>query len=146
MVSLTPRGCSSGDGSDLFVPDNPAYEGSVVLWFDEHNHPVNYEELSPAQRKKAHRERCYKLVSRLPLWGGNYVCAAVAVVPGNRHELPVLYQWVEAFVRHVGHPSVPSPTSRSSHHRKPRPASRSIPQHCSTRPSAAIRCAPSPSV
>jgi len=141
-----PEGVFLGDGSYLFVPDNPAYEGSGVLWFDEHNHPVNYEELSPAQRKKAHRERCYKLVSRLPLWGGNYVCAAVAVVPGNRHELPVLYQWVEAFVRHVGHPSVPSPTSRSSHHRKPRPASRSIPQHCSTRPSAAIRCAPSPSV
>jgi len=91
-----------GDGSYLFVPDNPAYEGSVVLWFDEHNHPVNYEELSPAQRKKAHRERCYKLVSLLHLRGGNYVYAALAVVPGNRHELPVLYQLVEAFVRHVG--------------------------------------------
>jgi hypothetical protein len=63
---------------------------------------VNDEELSPAQRKKAHRERCYKLVSLLHLRGGNYVYAAVAVVPGNRHELPVLYQLVEAFVRHVG--------------------------------------------
>ena len=45
-----PAGVFLGDGSYLFVPDNPAYEGSVVLWFDEHNHPVNYEELSPAQR------------------------------------------------------------------------------------------------
>jgi hypothetical protein len=97
-----PEGVFLGDGSDLFVPDNPAYEGSVVLWFDEHDHPVNYEELSPAQRKKAHRERCYKLVSLLHLRGGNYVYAAVAVVPGNRHELPVLYQLVEAFVRHMG--------------------------------------------
>jgi len=97
-----PAGVFLGDGSYLFVPDNPAYEGSVVLWFDEHNHPVNYEELSPTQRKKAHRERCYKLVSLLHLRGGNYVYAAVAVVPGNRHELPVLYQLVEAFVRHVG--------------------------------------------
>jgi hypothetical protein len=30
-----PQGIFIGDGSYLFVPDNPAYEGSVVLWFDE---------------------------------------------------------------------------------------------------------------
>jgi hypothetical protein len=97
-----PEGVFIGDGSYLFVPDNPAYEGSVVLWFDEHNHPVDYEKLTPAERRKAHRERCYKLVSLLHLRGGNYVYAALAVVPGNRHELPVLYQLVEAFVRQVG--------------------------------------------
>jgi hypothetical protein len=97
-----PEGVFIGDGSYLFVPDNPAYEGSVVLWFDEHNHPVDYEKLTPAQRKKVHRERCYKLVSLLHLRGGSYVYAAAAVVPGNRHELPVLYQLVEDFVRHVG--------------------------------------------
>ena len=97
-----PEGVFIGDGSYLFVPDNPAYEGSVVLWFDEHNHPVDYQKLTPAERKKVHRERCYKLVSLLHLRGGNYVYAAVAVVPGNRHELPVLYQLVEAFVRQVG--------------------------------------------
>lgn len=97
-----PEGVFIGDGSYLFVPDNPAYEGSVVLWFDAHNHPVDYEKLTPAQRTKVHRERCYKLVSLLHLRGGNYVYAAVAVVPGHRHELPVLYQLVEAFVRQVG--------------------------------------------
>jgi len=97
-----PEGVFIGDGSYLFVPDNPAYEGSVVLWFDEHNHPVNYEELSPAERKKAHRERCYKLVSLLHLRGEAYVYAAVAVVPGNRHELPILYQLVHDFVQRVG--------------------------------------------
>jgi len=97
-----PEGVFIGDGSYLFVPDNPAYEGSVVLWFDEHNHPVNYEALSPAQRKKAHRERCYKLVSLLHLRGEAYVYAALAVVPGNSHELPVLYRLVEEFVRRVG--------------------------------------------
>jgi hypothetical protein len=32
-----PAGIFIGDGSYLFVPDNPAYEGSVVMWFDEHN-------------------------------------------------------------------------------------------------------------
>jgi hypothetical protein len=97
-----PEGVFIGDGSYLFVPDNPAYEGSVVLWFDEHNHPVDYEKLTPVERKKVHRERCYKLVSLLHLRGGNYVYAALAVVPGHRHELPVLYQLVEDFVRQVG--------------------------------------------
>jgi hypothetical protein len=97
-----PEGVFIGDGSYLFVPDNPAYEGSVVLWFNEHNHPVDYQELSPAERKRAHRERCYKLVSLLHLRGPSYVYAAVAVVPGNRSELPVLYQLVHDFVQRVG--------------------------------------------
>ena len=43
-----PAGIFVGDGSYLFVPDNPAYEGSVVMWFDEHNHPVEYEKLTAA--------------------------------------------------------------------------------------------------
>lgn len=97
-----PEGVFVGDGSYLFVPDNPAYQGSVVLWFDQHNHPVDYERLSPEERKKAHRERCYKLVSLLHLRGQSFVYAAVAVVPGNAHELPILYQLVEDFVQRVG--------------------------------------------
>jgi len=97
-----PAGLFVGDGSYLFVPDNPAYEGSVVMWFDEHNHPVEYEKLNAQERKKAHRERCYKLVSLLHLRGYCYVYAALAVVPGNAHECPVLYQLVEQFVKRVG--------------------------------------------
>jgi len=97
-----PAGIFVGDGSYLFVPDNPAYEGSVVMWFDEHNHPVEYDKLTAERRKKAHRERCYKLVSLLHLRGDCYVYAALAVVPGNDHECPVLYQLVEQFVRQVG--------------------------------------------
>lgn len=97
-----PKGIFVGDGSYLFVPDNEAYEGSVVMWFDEHNHPVSYDKLSAAERKKAHRERCYKLVSLLHLRGEGYVYAALAVVPGNAHEGPMLYQLVEQFVRQVG--------------------------------------------
>jgi hypothetical protein len=58
-----PRAIFLADATYLFVPDNPDYEGSVVMWFDEHNHPVDYERLDPQERKKAHRERCYKLVS-----------------------------------------------------------------------------------
>lgn len=100
-----PAGVFVGDGSYLFVPDNPKYEGSCVMWFDEHNHPVEYEKLSPAGRKKAHRERCYKLVTLLHLRGSHpcYVYAAVALVSGNTHELPVFSELLEGFVRAVGH-------------------------------------------
>ena len=99
-----PAGVFVGDGSYLFVPDNPNYEGSCVLWFDEHNHPVEYEKLSAAERKKAHRERCYKLVTLLHLRGSQpcYVYAAVALVRGNTHELPVFGELIEGFVRTVG--------------------------------------------
>lgn len=97
-----PEGIFIGDGSYLFVPDNPAYEGSVVMWFDEHNHPVKYDELSDEERKKAHRERCYKMVSLIHIRGGSYVYAAVAVLPGNASECPVLYELVEQFVEAVG--------------------------------------------
>jgi DDE family transposase len=97
-----PTGIFVGDGSYLFVPDNPDYEGSVVLWFDEHNHPVDYEKLTSVERKKAHLERCYKLVSLLHLRGDCYVYAGLAVVPGNVHECPVLYQMVQQFVQRIG--------------------------------------------
>jgi hypothetical protein len=97
-----PQGLFIGDGSYLFVPDNPAYEGSVALWFDEHNHPVDYEQLSPEQRRRVHRERCYKWVSLLHLRGGAYVYAAVALLPGNAHEVGPLYNLVEQFVQRVG--------------------------------------------
>jgi hypothetical protein len=99
-----PAGVFVGDGSYLFVPDNPNYEGSCVLWFDEHNHPVEYAKLSAAERKKAHRERCYKLVTLLHLRGTQpcYVYAAVALVSGNAHELPVFAELLETFVNTVG--------------------------------------------
>lgn len=100
-----PDGLFVGDGSYLFVPDNEAYEGSCVMWFDEHNHPVEYEKLKPAERKKAHLERCYKLVTLLHLRGTQpcYVYAAVAVVSGKDHELPVLDRLIEQFIAGVGH-------------------------------------------
>lgn len=97
-----PNGIFIGDGSYLFVPDNPAYEDSVVMWFDEHNHPVDYDKLTPEERKKVHRERCYKMVSLIHVRGDCYVYAAVALVPGNRNECPVLYELVEKFVQSVG--------------------------------------------
>lgn len=97
-----PEGVFIGDGSYLFVPDNPAYEGSVVLWFDEHNHPVNYDELSREERAGAHRERCYKWVSLLHCRGGAHVYAGAALLPGNAHEVGPLYALVDNFVATVG--------------------------------------------
>jgi len=98
-----PAGIFIGDASYLFVPDNPAYEGSVVMWFDEHNHPVDYEKLTPEQRKRAHRERCYKWISLLHLRGGCYVYAGALLVPGNAHEVGPFYdELVAQFVASVG--------------------------------------------
>ena len=97
-----PEGIFIGDGSYLFVPDNPAYEGSVVMWFDEHNRPVDYESLTPEQRKKAHRQRCYKWVSLLHLRGGAHVYAGAVLLPGNAHEVGPFFKLVEQFIQCVG--------------------------------------------
>jgi hypothetical protein len=97
-----PEGVFIGDGSYVFVPDNQAYEGSVVMWFDEHNHPVDYDKLSPEQRKKAHRERCYKWVSLLHRRGQAHVYAGAALLPGNAHEVGPLFELVEKFVAKAG--------------------------------------------
>ena len=97
-----PEGIFIGDGSYLFVPDNPAYEGSVVMWFDEHNHPVEYDKLTPEERKRAHRERCYKWVSLLHLRGGAHVYAGAVLLPGNAHEVGPFFKLVEQFIQSVG--------------------------------------------
>lgn len=97
-----PEGIFIGDASYLFVPDNPAYEGSEVLWFDEHNHPVKYEELTAEERRRVRRQRCYKWVSLLHLRQGAYVYAAVTLLPGSAHEVQPLYTLVERFVQTVG--------------------------------------------
>ncbi len=98
------EGIFIGDGSYLFVPDNPAYEGSVVLWFDEHGHPVKREEVPPEQRARLVRRRCYKMVTLLHTNRARefFYYVGARVVPGRAHESPVLYAIVEEFLRHVG--------------------------------------------
>lgn len=97
-----PEGIFIGDGSYVFVPDNPNYEGSVVMWFDEHNHPVDYEQLDAQARRTVVKRRCYKWVSLLHRRGESFVYAAVALVPGNVHENTVLWKLVDEFVGKVG--------------------------------------------
>ena len=102
-----PEGIFIGDGSYLFVPDNPNYEGSVKMRFDEHNHPVSleqYQQMTEAQKGRCQWRRCYKMVT---LFHTNrkrefFVFVAVKVISGKDHECPVLYELVKQFVETVG--------------------------------------------
>ncbi len=101
------EGIFIGDASYLFVPDNPNYEGSVKLLFDEHNHPVSskqYNKMPDAQKAHCQWRRCYKMVTLLHTNRTQdfYFFVAVKVVPGNNHECPILYELVKQFVETVG--------------------------------------------
>ena len=101
------EGIFIGDASYLFVPDNPNYEGSVKLLFDEHNHPVGlerYEELSDEAKIRCQWRRCYKMVTLLHTNRALdfFIFVALRVVPGNEHECPVLYELVRQFAEGAG--------------------------------------------
>jgi hypothetical protein len=96
-----------GDGSYLFVPDNPKYEGSARMLFDEHHHPVSQEahaRMKPAEASRCRWRRCYKLISLLHTneTGDFFLYAGLAVVPGNDHECPVFWKMVDDFVAAMG--------------------------------------------
>lgn len=97
-----PEGLFIGDASYLFVPDNEHYEQSDLLWFDEHNHPVNPEEVDLSDQRYQ-RHRCYKLVSLIHVNRklDFFFVVAARVVAGRRHECPILYELVEEVVRAV---------------------------------------------
>jgi Transposase DDE domain len=101
------EGVFIGDASYLFVPDNPRYEGSVRVLFDEHDHPISQEQylkMSDDQKSRCQWRRCYKMVTLLHTNSALdfFLFVAVKVVPGNAHECPVLYALVEEFVQAVG--------------------------------------------
>jgi len=101
------EGIFSGDASYLFVPDNPAYEGSVRMLFDENNHPIEAKSLAgmdPRQAARCRWRRCYKMVSLLHTDRRRsfFMRAAMRIVPGNENECPILYDLVDEFVRSVG--------------------------------------------
>jgi hypothetical protein len=101
------EGLFIGDASYLFVPDNPNYEGSVKMRFDENNHPVSvgqYNQMSEPQRSRCQWRRCYKMVTLLHTNRNRefFVFVAVKVVSGNDHECPVLYELVKQFMEAVG--------------------------------------------
>jgi len=101
------EGLFIGDASYLFVPDNPNYEGSVKMLFDEDNHPVDlkqYKKMTEAQKVRCQWKRCYKMVTLLHTNRKRefFVFVAVKVISGKAHESPVLYELVKQFVEAVG--------------------------------------------
>lgn len=98
--AFDPEGIFIGDATYLFVPDNEKYEGSSLMLFDAHNHPVDGKKLSPAERARYTWRRCYKLVSIIHTnrSGEFFLYAGLEVVAGKNHESPVLYRMVEQFV------------------------------------------------
>lgn len=105
--ALDKEGIYIGDASYLFVPDNPKYEGSVRLLFDESNHPVGREDLkkmTDEQKLRCRRRRCYKMVTLLHTNRKleYFLFVGVRVVSGKASECPVLYEMVDAFVEAAG--------------------------------------------
>ena len=98
-----PEGLFIGDGTYVFVPDNKAYEGSVVLLFDEHNHPVDPQKVDLSD-KRYHWERYYKMVSIIHTNRAldYFLYVAVKLVSGKTHESPILYELVGDFVKTMG--------------------------------------------
>ena len=97
------EGLFLGDGSYLFVPDNEHYQGSDLLWFDEHNHPVDPDQVD-LRDKRYQRHRCYKLVSLIHINRqlDFFFVVAARVVSGRRHECPILYELVDEVLGAVG--------------------------------------------
>ena len=98
--AFDPEGIFIGDATYLFVPDNERYEGSSLMLFDEHNHPVDRKDISPAERARCVWRRCYKLVSLIHTnrAADFFLYAGLEVVSGKDHESPVLYRLVKEFV------------------------------------------------
>jgi len=97
------EGIFIGDASYVFVPDNPRYEGSMKLLFDEHDHPVSqeqYHKMTDEQKSRCQWRRCYKMVTLLHTNRtlDFFLFVSVKVVSGNDHECPVLYELVKQFV------------------------------------------------
>jgi hypothetical protein len=105
--AFSKEGIFIGDASYLFVPDNPNYEGSKKLLFDQNDHPVSeqaYKMMTDEQKTRCQWRRCYKMVSLLHTNRTKdfFFFVALKVLPGNAHESPVLYEQVRQFVETVG--------------------------------------------
>jgi hypothetical protein len=105
--AFDPDGIFIGDASYLFVPDNPHYEGSVRLRFDEDDHPVSsaaYNKMSPEQKSRCRWRRCYKMVTLLHTNAKLefFLFVGVQIISGKDHESGPMYALIERFVRGMG--------------------------------------------
>jgi len=95
------------DGTYLFVPDNPAYQETSRLRFDEHGHPLSKEEYEAlTDRQKDHTEwrRCYRamLLLHRDRSTDTHVFAGLALRPGKTAEVPEMRPLIEGFVAAAG--------------------------------------------
>ncbi|MBW3599946.1 MAG: transposase [Planctomycetes bacterium] len=98
------EGLFIGDGTYLFVPDNPRYEGSQRLLFDEHNHPVSKEQekqMTPAQRDRCRWRRYYKAVLLLHCdqAGERFLVVGIRVLREGESEATALWPLVDTFIQ-----------------------------------------------
>jgi hypothetical protein len=101
------EGLFIADGTYLFVPDNPRYEDSLRLLFDEHNHPVSKQqeqEMTKAQRARCRWRRCYKAVLLLhaDAAGERFVVVGIRVLKADEAEATALWPLVDTFLATVG--------------------------------------------
>jgi hypothetical protein len=107
LGAFDAEGFFIADGTYLFVPDNPRYEGSQRLLFDEHNHPVNkkqQEDMTKAQRARCRWRRFYKAVLLLhcDTAGERFVVAGVRLLREKESEATALWPLLDTFLATVG--------------------------------------------
>src|SRR5207247_9142617 len=75
---------------------------AVILWFDEHHHPVEADQVD-LRDKRYQQHRCYKLVSLIHVNRKQdfFFVVAARVVSGRRHECLILYELVDEVVQAV---------------------------------------------
>lgn len=100
-------GLFMGDGTYLFVPDNPRYQGSQRLLFDEHNHPVSKkeeQEMTKAQQARCRWRRFYKAVLLLhcDAAGERFVVAGLRVLREGESEATAFWPLLDEFLATVG--------------------------------------------
>jgi Transposase DDE domain len=101
------EGLFIADGTYLFVPDNPRYQGSQKLLFDEHNHPVSkkqQQEMTKEQRARCCWRRFYKAVLLLHCdsAGERFVVVGLRVLKENEAEATALWPMLDTFLATVG--------------------------------------------
>lgn len=107
LDAFDAEGLFIGDGTYLFVPDNPRYQDSLRLLFDEHNHPVSKQqeqEMTKTQRARCRWRRCYKAVLLLhcDAAGERFVVVGVRVLKADESEATALWPLLDTFLASVG--------------------------------------------
>ena len=107
LAAFDGEGLFIADGTYLFVPDNPRYEGSQRGRFDEHNHLVSKkqeETMTKAQRARCRWRRYYKAVLLLhcDAAGERFVVVGVRMLRIGESEATALWPLLNTFLAAAG--------------------------------------------